>query len=366
MTVLIVVRTLPRPRLKSNHRRPHLLAQTLPVLRLEAGGGNGRRDQQLDRPAPQSPGSLGQDLECVVDVDRHERHLGRDRQTERRVLEGQQLTGAAARPFRKNDDRRHAVTNRPRRCVVGLERFFAGGAVDRDVARRAHSATQERNLEQLLLRDEANRAGQCREQRPDVEHRRVVRRVHERLPARDELQPFGEHGRAGSAQDLLGPVDVGPIVDAADCVLDAEDAAEDGAAGVNDGGDEENYIIPERADHWRWAKGSYPAGNGTDLLWSSRRTPPRRPPAPRRHVPMRVRCTPVCARNDDALASPKAGGIVSNSSNSSPLDAAIMASTFSQQGMRSRLISMPTSDAAARCWASATSPSEMSIIAVAP
>src|SRR6267143_1428321 len=81
---------------------------------------------------------------------------------------------------------------------------------------------------------------------------------------------------------------------------------------------------------------------------------------------MRVRCTPVSARKADAVASLNDGGMVSRSSNSSPLAIAAFASTPSQQGIRSRLISRPTSEAADRCCASAVSPSEMSIIAVAP
>src|SRR2546428_165136 len=47
---------------------------------------------------------------------------------------------------------------------------------------------------------------------------------------------------------------------------------------------------------------------------------------------MRVRCTPVSARNEDALASLNDGGMVSRSSNSSPLAIAAIASTPSHQG----------------------------------
>src|SRR5438093_248829 len=97
ITVLIVARTLPCPGLKGNHRRADLVAETLAIVRREAGSRDRRSDEEADRSRSQAPRTLGKYFECVMDVDRHDRHLGRDREAERSVLERQQRTGATAR-----------------------------------------------------------------------------------------------------------------------------------------------------------------------------------------------------------------------------------------------------------------------------
>ena len=75
-------------------------------------------------------------------------------------------------------------------------------ALDSGVNFGAHGAAEQRDLEQLLLRDETHRSRQRGEQRPDVEHRGVVGGVHDRLIARDMFQAFGNHWRARSAEDV--------------------------------------------------------------------------------------------------------------------------------------------------------------------
>src|SRR6266480_381121 len=363
MTVLIGGPTLPNLGLESNHRRAHAVAQPLPVVRLQSLGGNRRAYEQADRTGAQAPGALGQDLERVMQVHGEDRDLRRDREPERRVLERQQLTRAATRSFGENEDRRPAL-NPARRLVVRLKRALARRPIDGDVSHREHRASQERDPKQLPFCDEAHRPWERGEQCPDVEHRGMIGDVDDGLIFGDQLESFGDDRRSRCFENVPRPVDTPPVIDAAALALYAQQCRDDDAGCMNDCRDDEDYVIPAGSDtHAKW---SYPAGSLTGVLCSRSRSPPRRPPAPRRQEPMRLSCNPVLARNADALESPNVGGMVSNSSNSSPLATAAIASTFSQQGMRSRLISIPTPDAAARCCASGTSPSEMSIIAVAP
>src|SRR5688572_27843478 len=102
MMVLMVARTLPDPGLESNYRGPHFVPQSLAVVRLEPGRRNGRSHEEPDRPRPQTPRAFGQDIERVVDVDRHDGHLCGDSQREGRVLERQELSGGAPRAFGEN------------------------------------------------------------------------------------------------------------------------------------------------------------------------------------------------------------------------------------------------------------------------
>src|SRR5579859_7139893 len=104
MIVLMVDRTLPYLRLKSNHRRPYLISQPLAICRLKARGRNGMTDEQANRSRPQPPRAFGKNFERVMDVDRHDRHLRGDGEAERGVLERQQLAGAAASTFGEHDD----------------------------------------------------------------------------------------------------------------------------------------------------------------------------------------------------------------------------------------------------------------------
>src|SRR5204863_1888334 len=174
MTVLILERTLPCLRLKSNHRRANLLAQAVAIGGTEAARGYGWGDEQLDGTRTQPPGALGEDLEGVVHIHRHDRDLGGDREPKRPVLERQQRTRAAAGPLREDHNGRNPRANRARGFIVGLERFLARLAMDRNVSGGVHRAAQQWNPEQLALGDEADRAGERGEQGPDVEHRGVI------------------------------------------------------------------------------------------------------------------------------------------------------------------------------------------------
>src|SRR2546426_188271 len=248
MSVLTVERTLPRLRLKGNHRRPHVVPQPLAIFRTQPGRGNGRRDEQLDGTGPKPPGTLRQNLKRVVDVNGNDRNLSGNREAKRRILEGQQLAGAAARPFRKNADGGGPALYRPRRLIVRLERLLAGGTIDRNVAGGLHRAPQQRDLEELLLGDEAHRCGQRRKQRPDVEHRRVIRGIHHQPVARDVLEALGDHRRPRRPEYIPRPVRAGPVIDAADPVAHAKQPGHDGNECMNDCRNDENYIVPEGAD----------------------------------------------------------------------------------------------------------------------
>src|SRR2546428_7511569 len=98
MIVLMVAPTLRgRPggvnaRLEPDDRRPHALAQRVAVVERQPGRGNRVADLDVDRPRPQPPGALGHDPVGAVHVHGHDRHLGGDRERERRVPERQQLT----------------------------------------------------------------------------------------------------------------------------------------------------------------------------------------------------------------------------------------------------------------------------------
>ena len=197
---------------------------------------------------PQPPRALGKDLERVVDINGNDRNLRGDRQAERRVLERQQLTGAAARPLGEDEDRRDPFANGLRRLVVRFERFLAGRSIDGDVTGGAHRPAEQRNLEQLLLGNHAHGAGERGEERPNVEHRRMVGGVHERLSPRNALETIGQDRSAGGLQDVARPVHVRPVVDPADAVFDAQNPADNGAGRVYDCGDDEDYVIPDGAD----------------------------------------------------------------------------------------------------------------------
>ncbi|OLB67876.1 MAG: hypothetical protein AUI09_01865 [Gemmatimonadetes bacterium 13_2_20CM_2_66_5] len=62
----------------------------------------------------------------------------------------------------------------------------------------------------------------------------MIRRVDHGPVARDQLEPFGVHRRASRLQDVTGPIGAGPIVHAADAVLDTQQPGDDGAESVID------------------------------------------------------------------------------------------------------------------------------------
>src|SRR5689334_12900744 len=101
MIVLMMARTLAvggvrvNARFEPNHRGADAVAQLLAPLERQAGRGDGIADLDPDRPGPQEKASLGHDGERVVHVDRYDRNPRRDCETERRVLERQQLAGPA-------------------------------------------------------------------------------------------------------------------------------------------------------------------------------------------------------------------------------------------------------------------------------
>src|SRR5437667_399701 len=105
MIVLMMARTLAvgpvrvNARLEANHRRAHAVAQLLAPLERQVDRGDRFADLDADRPGPQEKTSLGHDGERVAYVDGHDRDPRRDRETERGVLERQQLAGTAARAF---------------------------------------------------------------------------------------------------------------------------------------------------------------------------------------------------------------------------------------------------------------------------
>src|SRR5438128_11490785 len=108
MIVLMMARTLAVGGVRVNagfepdHRRAHAVAQLLTPLERQVDRGDGIADRDADRPGPQKKTSLGHDGERVAHIDRHDRDARRDREPERRVLEGQQLAGAAARALGKH------------------------------------------------------------------------------------------------------------------------------------------------------------------------------------------------------------------------------------------------------------------------
>src|SRR5947199_405392 len=118
MMVLMVAPTLAGavPRVNARPQREQrgagALGEQLPVVEGQAGGGNRLADQDSDRARVQPHPALGQDLEAVVHVHGNDRHARGDRQTERCILERQQLAGAAAGAFRKDDGRDTAPDHR--------------------------------------------------------------------------------------------------------------------------------------------------------------------------------------------------------------------------------------------------------------
>src|SRR2546423_14519376 len=86
-------------RFQPNDRGTDAVAQLLASLHRQVDGRDGIADLDADRPGPQEKTPLGHDGEGVAHVHRHDRDPRRDREAERRVLEGQQLAGAAARAF---------------------------------------------------------------------------------------------------------------------------------------------------------------------------------------------------------------------------------------------------------------------------
>src|SRR5437868_1439561 len=96
-------------RLELNHRRAHAVAQLLAPLERQLGREDRFADLDADRAGPQEKPTLGHDGERVVHVDGHDGDPRRDRQPERRVLEGQQLAAAAARALPDHHGREAAA-----------------------------------------------------------------------------------------------------------------------------------------------------------------------------------------------------------------------------------------------------------------
>src|SRR5439155_6549537 len=150
MMVLIVAPTLaggaPRVNARSETEQggAGALGEPLPVVEREPRGGDRLTHQDADRPRAQPNTALGKNLEGVVDVHRHDGHARRDGEAERRVLERQQLPGAAAGAFRKHHGGDAAADHRGG-ALVCLEGARPIEAIDRDVARRDHRATQQRD-----------------------------------------------------------------------------------------------------------------------------------------------------------------------------------------------------------------------------
>src|SRR5437588_1531056 len=108
-------------RLEPHHRRAHTVAQLLASLECQVGGGDRVADLDADRAGPQEKAPLRHDGEGVAHVERHDRDARRDREAERRILEGQELARAAARAFGEHHGRNPA-RDHPRRPRVRLER----------------------------------------------------------------------------------------------------------------------------------------------------------------------------------------------------------------------------------------------------
>src|SRR2546423_15337055 len=149
MIVLMMARTLAvrgvrvNARLEPNNGRAHAVAQLLAPLERQAGRGDGIADLDADRSRPQKKTALWHDGERVAHVDRHDGDARGDREAEWRVLEGQELAGAAARAFGEHHCR-YAAADHRHRPLIRLERARGGRPVDHDVPGRDHGAAQER------------------------------------------------------------------------------------------------------------------------------------------------------------------------------------------------------------------------------
>ena len=177
-----------------------------------------------------------------------DRHLRRDGESEGRVLERQQLARAAPRALGKYHNGR-APTNHARRFIIRFEGALASRPIDRDVSYREHGPSQDGNPKQFSFCDETDGAGQRREECPDVEHRGMIRRVHDGLVSRNLLQARRDDRCAGGAEDIARPIRAAPVVHAAHSVLDAQQPRDDRGRCVQNCGEEKNDVIPERADH---------------------------------------------------------------------------------------------------------------------
>src|SRR6266704_2261933 len=165
-----------------------------------------------------------------------------------RSRSGEQLPRAATRPLREDHGRDAAADDRPG-AGVRLERAPRVRPVDHDVPRPNHRPTEEGNARELLLRHEAHRAGERRGERPDVEHRGMVRRIHDRPADWDSLEAFGAHRRARRLEQVARPVVGAPIVDPAGAPLHTHQAGHERGRGVDKARDEQDDVEADGPDH---------------------------------------------------------------------------------------------------------------------
>jgi hypothetical protein len=119
---------------------------------------------------------LGHDGAGAANDHRNHRHPGVHGQHETALLERPDAAVCAARPFRKNQDRR-AVPNDSGGLPEAPKRRFTVGAVDADVAGPLHPVSENGDFEQFGLGQPPELDGQASQQDRDVEIALVVGHV---------------------------------------------------------------------------------------------------------------------------------------------------------------------------------------------
>src|SRR5687768_17544099 len=105
---------------------PHHFDQLITIVKRVAGRLDRVADLHVDHHRPYEPAALLHRGAAAVDGDRDDRRLRLDRHDEAALLEWQELRGAAARAFRKNQeavaipDRLCGVFDRGHRCFLTL------------------------------------------------------------------------------------------------------------------------------------------------------------------------------------------------------------------------------------------------------
>src|SRR5690606_32310306 len=257
--------------------------------------GDGLAEAKDNRPRSDAPPALGQDPTGAEDGDGDDLDAGVEREHERALLEGEQLSGRRASPLGEDDDGAVVLPQQLAGLVQRLDGRSAVAPVDRNVAGGLPRLPEDRDHAEFLLGDEAVALRDRRGERPDVEPGDVVRRE-DLGPVRiDVLRALDGDGRAADAQHHASPRSAGPVVDAA---ADAEQRRYDDDRGQEDGTEEEGEVCPDGTDQrLSPAKWRYPSTSGGTMEPSLRCSAT---PGSSRTVPTRVSTTPNESMNSFA------------------------------------------------------------------
>ena len=167
-------------------------------------GRDGRVHDHFRLPLPHVIGIGLEHVARSLQGDGHNRHAGEDGDVETPTFEGKHAAGAAAMAFGKQEHG-FSIANLLRHYFHAFQGLVRPVTIDGDVPRAPQVPSQERQVKQRALGDEAKLHGQIHEENGNIHGALVVRAIDGGGAGVDVLQSFHPYPDSAGLQNEPGP-----------------------------------------------------------------------------------------------------------------------------------------------------------------